>query len=310
MSIPFSDAYVELLKLSDNKRSKVCIVLSTHMTRVRSLVDFLEKDSPDKTIRFSLSEIAKLLSPAGKYTTITYYKRAKAILEGKKPDYIIIEDLRDIPHSFDCFDKLFELIAEVGEKTPVILISESATQLSTCFEDATLLDVAGLNEYSLKIKASPLDTVQLYDANRVDAIASGIFHVNHEFYEKFLMKKREGDAQFEQGNLNKANQAYLEALSFHNFYGKADTPINNFLTLVIYLRFLGCEYFGPEENRNKNLRKKFMSKIDAQLEKLTDSVFEAFHSDMLYEYKTNYEYFCKGIEDRTSYLLLLKEYIF
>lgn len=311
MYVSFRHAYETITKLRNKDGSKVGILFSSHFERVKQLVDFFEEHSGYSTYRLSLSEMARMVSPDG--VNMPFGVKNKIlhhINKRQKTEYLIIEDKADLPKSFLLLDELCNTIREIGEKIPVIVVSENAGEFSLIYgTDVTMIDVPALNARSLKIKASFLGTEELYLRNQCEAIRSGVFWANDDFYMNLLKNKIDGDSLFTRGKYEKAFEKYNAAISFHSKYDEAECPMNDFIGLALYMRCVACFVYGKwsEKSDALELMKESMQDI---LRKLKRSSMLDLHGKMLKEYDLTFLGIRDGWLERINFLLFINEYIF
>lgn len=311
MYVSFRHAYETIIKLKNKDGSKVGILFSSHFERVKQLVKFFEKHSGYSTYRLSLSEMAKMMSPDG--VNLPFGAKAKIVRhinKRQKTEYLIIEDKGDLPKSFLLLDELCNIIREIGEKIPVVVVSENAGEFSLVYGyDVSMIDIPSLNARSLKIKVSSLGTEELYFRNQNHAITSKVYLSNEEFFKNLLRNKIEGDSLFAEEKYEKAFEKYNAAISFHSKYDEAECPINDFVGFSLYLRCVACFLYGKWNERSDalELMKESMQDI---LKKLKRSSMLDLHGQMLKEYDLTFLGLRDGWLERINFLLFINEYIF
>ena len=311
MNVSFRYAYETIIKLKNKDGSKVGILFSSHFERVKQLVDFFEAHSGCSTYRISLSEMAKMMSPDG--VNIPFGAKNKIlrhINKGQKTEYLIIEDKADLPQSFLLLDELCNIIREIGEKIPIIVVSENAGEFSLVYGyDVSMIDVPSLNGRTMKIKASSLKTEKLYLRNQCEAIRTGVFWANDDFYRGLLKNKIEGDVFFSKEKYEKAFEKYNAAISFHSRYDETECPINDFIGLALYMRCTACFVYGKWSERSDALEL-MKESIEDVLNQLKRSSMSDRHGKMLKEYELTFLGIRDGWLERINFLLFLQEYIF
>lgn len=279
------------------------------MKRMNQLVEFFVLHSNYSTKRISFSEIAKYLSLESK--TLKPDSLSNAVLYIKKynPEYIIIEDKGDFPKNRERIKLICEIIREIGKSIAIIIVTEHAGEFALLYGVAVFVDIPTLNERSLRIRASLLETEGLYLRNQIDAISTGVFCANKDFYTNYIENKFVGDNLFAQGNYNEAFEKYNLAILFHSKYDEHKCPINDLLGVVLYIRCVACFLYGKWVERTKAnyYIKKTIEKI---LNCLKNDGMNEKHGQMLKEY----DFIFLGLRDgwlkRSDYLLFLNEYIF
>jgi len=309
MKVSFRHAYESLIKLTNKETNKVCFLFSCHFARVKQLVDFFERHSNHSTKRVSLSELANMISPDGVNIPFGAKEKVLCFVNQQKPEYIILEDNGDLPQSFLLLDDLCNIIREIGEKVAVVVVSENAGKISLVYGEAERVDVPGLNERSLKIRPSSLQTEELYLRNQCDAIRSGFFWANNDIYEGLIKNKMTGDLLFAKGKYKEAFKKYSSAISFHSKHDKEECLIHDFIGVSLYLRCVACFVYGKWTERS-DANKYMKESIDKILTRLKRSSMADLHRKMLSEYDLTF----KGLRDawlsEINFLLFLNEYIF
>ena len=311
MNVSFRYAYETIIKLKNKDGSKVGILFSSHFERVKQLVDFFEAHSGSSTYRISLSEMAKMMSPDG--VNIPFGAKNKIlqhINKGQKTEYLIIEDKADLPQSFLLLDDLCNIIREIGEKIPVIVVSEKAGEFSLVYGyDIAMIYVPSLNGRTMKIKASSLRTEELYLRNQCEAIRTGVFWANNDFFKNFIEKKMAGDLLFSQEKYQEAFRLYNDVISFHAKFDNNECLINDFLTMTIFVRCIACFLYGnwPERTDAAKYMKEGINDIMLKLKK---SEMGELHGKMLKDYDLTFLGVKDGWLEKSNYLLFLNEYIF
>lgn len=311
MNVSFMYAYESIIKLRNKEKNKVGILFSSHFERVKQLVDFFEMHSNYMTKRISLSELAKMISPDGVNMPFgAKDKILRVINRRQKTEYLIIEDKRDLPKSFLLINDLCNVIGEIGEKLPIIVASENPGEFSLVYgTEAEMIDVPSLNDRSLKIKPSSLGTEELYMRNQHQAIRSGIFWANNDFFKNFLEKKMAGDSLFSKGKYQEAFRLYNDVISFHAKFDNDECLINDFLTMTLFVRCIACFLFGnwPERTDATKYMKEDINDIMLKLKK---SEMGELHGEMLKDYDLTFLGVKDGWIEKNNYLLFLNEYIF
>lgn len=311
MYVSFRHAYETIIKLRNKDGSKVGILFSSHFERVKQLVEFFEERSDYSTYRLSLSEMARMVSPDGVNMPFgAKNKIFRHINKRQKTEYLIIEDKADMPKSFLLLDELCNIIREIGEKIPVIVVSENAGEFLLIYgTDVSMIDVPVLNARSLKIKASFLGTEELYLRNQCEAIRTGVFLANDDFYKNLLRNKIDGDFLFTKGKYDKAFEKYNAAISFHSKYDEAECPINDFIEISLYMRCIACFVYGKWTERSDALEL-MKKRTDEILTQLKRSSMSELHEKMLSEYDLTFPGLRDGWLSKINFLLFINEYIF
>lgn len=311
MYVSFRHAYETIIELKNKDGSKVGLLFSSHFERVKQLVEFFEKHSEHSTKRLTLSEMARMVAPDG--VNMPFGVKNKIlhhINKRQKTEYLIIEDKRDLPKSFLLLDELCNIIREIGEKIPVIVVSENAGEFSLIYgTDVVVIDVPSFNERSMKIRASSLGTEELYLRNQCEAIRTGVFWANNDFFKHLLKNKIDGDSLLAKGKYDKAFEKYNAAISFHSKYDEAECPINDFIGISLYMRCIACFVYGKWTERSDalELMKKRTEEILTQLKR---SSMSELHEKMLSEYDLTFLGLRDGWLSKINFLLFINEYIF
>lgn len=309
MKESFTQAYDSLIKLKSKERNKVCFIFSSHLNRVKQLVDYFEIHSNYSVKRFSLSEIAMIILSDEKTLKADAKENAASFLKKSKPEYIILEDKEEFPKNLFLLEDLCEVIREVGKIVAVIIVSEHPGKLLYLCGDAIMVCVPGLNEYSLKIKPSSLQTEKLYLQNQCEAVRSGIFLANDDFYINFIENKMSGDLLFAQDKYREALEKYYNAISFHIKFDRYVCQIYDFLRMTLFVRCIACFLYSkwPEQTNTIQYMKESVCNIMTKLKK---SELEEFHGEMLKSYDLTFWGIKEGRLKKNDYLLFLNEYIF
>ncbi len=309
MKVSFTHAYESVLNLENCEAGKVGFLFSSHFERVERFVEFFVLHSAKTTKRIKLSLLAKMLAPDG--VNVPYKAKNKILdyMEMEKAEFIILEDTDNLAKNFLLVDELCDVIREFGKENPIVVVSEHAAELSIVYGLAKMIDIPGLNERTLKIKPSRLGTEELYLRNQCEAIKTGIFWANMDFFINYIENKNEGDKLFEVGNYQDAFSKYNDAISFHSKYDESDCLMNDFLGLVLYVRCIACFLYGqwPERTCANTLMKETTDKL---IKKLRKSNMSEYHGKMLKDYDLTISGLIDGWLEKTNYLLFLKEYIF
>lgn len=309
MKVSFRYAYESLLKLKKKDDNKVAILFSVNINRVRQLVEFFVAHSNFAISKISFSELAQQISHDGKTLERDAKRRAIRYMKKHNPEYIILEDKGVFPKEFSFLDEFFEIVREVGKKIPVIVVTELPGEFSLLYGTAEMIDIPGLNEHSLRIRASTLGTEELYLRNECEALSSGVFWANKDFYDNYIEKKRIGDELFIQGNYQEAFESYNEAIAFHSKFDDDECVIDNFLGVVLYIRCIACFLYGkwPERTKANSYMKECVNDI---MHKLKRSLVFEKHAQMLKEYDLTFLGVRDGWLERSNFVLFLQEYIF
>lgn len=166
-----------------------------------------------------------------------------------------------------------------------------------------------MNEGSLKIRASTLGTEELYFRNRCEALSTGVFWANKDFYSNYIENKKTGDEFFAQGNYREAFEKYNEAISFHSQYDDYECPMNDYLGIALYIRCIACFLYGKWPERT-NANSYMKEAVDEIMSRLKRSKMSEKHGQMLKEYDLTFVGIRNGWLERINYLLFLQEYIF
>lgn len=309
MKISFTHAYYSLIKLKNKDSNKVCFLTSTHLNRIKQLVDFFEWHSNCSVKRFSLAKLASIISPDGKTMKSDVKTSVAHYLRKSRPEYIVLEDYGDLPKNFTLMDELCDMIRRVGEKTAVIVVTEYAAEFSILYGEAVMVNVIGLNENSLKIRTSKLQTEELYLHNRCEAVSSGVFWANKDFYDSFLANKILGDRLFAQEDYKGAFEKYNNAISFHAKFDNDECLINDFLSMTLFVRCIACFLYGKWPEKNDAI--KYMKEgVNSIMLKLKKSEMCELHGKMLKDYDLIFLGVKDGWLEKNNYLLFLNEYIF
>lgn len=309
MKVSFRYAYESLLKLKKKESNKVAILFSVNINRVKQLVDFFVSHSNFAISRISFSEVAKQISQDGETLEKDAKRKAIRYMKSNNPEYIILEDRGDLPKEFSFLDDFFEIVREVGKKIPIIVVAEHSGEFSLLYGVAELIDVPGLNEHSLRIRASSLGTEELYLRNQCEALSSGVFWANKDFYTNYIENKKNGDEFFIQGNYHEAFKSYNEAISFHSKYDDDECPMNDFLSMTLFVRCIACFLYGRWTERTNGIR--YMKEcVNDIMHKLKRCIVFEEHSQMLKDYDLTFLGVRDGWLERSNFLLFLHEYIF
>lgn len=270
------------------------------------MVDFFATHSNFSVKRFGLLEIANLILSDDK--TIKEEGKASAIryLKKKSPEYVFFEDDGELSANPVLINELCDVIRRIGDKTAVIIASEYAANLSLFYGEAVMVDIIGLNEKSLKICASGLRTEEIYQRNCYEAIKSGVVWANQDFYDNYITNKIIGDGLFCHGDYQGALEKYNDAISFHSSYGKDRCSINDFLSIVLYVRCIACFLYGKWPGKTDYLK----ANIEQSITGLRQSELGRHHGKMLKEYYLTFLGLKDGWLEKKNFLLFLNEYAF
>lgn len=309
MKVSFRYAYESLQKLKKKDNGKVAILFSVNINRVKQLVDFFVTHSNFAISRLSFAEVARQISQDGKKLEKDAKRKTIRYMRDHNPEYIILEDKGDLPKDFSFLDEFFEVVREVGKMTAVIVVTEHSGEFSLLYGVADLIDIPGLNEGSLKIRASTLGTEELYLRNQCEALSTGVFWSNKDFYSNYIENKKNGDEFFVQGNYQEAFEKYNAAISFHSQYDDYECPMNDYLGIALYIRCIACFLYGkwPERTKANSYMKEAVDEIITRLKR---SKMSEKHAQMLKEYDLTFVGIRDGWLERINYLLFLHEYIF
>lgn len=306
----FTESYVELMNLKNKEGAKLCVVITSYMNRALTLVRYFETYSFCKVSKHTLAQTAQALAPRGDHVSSTGYLRGRNVLRDKDTEYIIIEDTEPMPQGFDCYPELFAFMEDLSKETPIIFISKDSAEYAKNFNSPVLLQVAGCNERSLKIKGAQETTEDIYRRNCQRAVRSGIFYINDDFFDKFIQIRMEADALLEKGDHKEAMRLYYKVQAFHNSYAITDCPMNDFLSLTIYMRLLACNHFESKKARTSDFGNMLHTRVEELLGKLSTTPFVTFHATIYQDYAQLYKRFYNNSITRIQYFLFLNEYAF
>lgn len=311
MSKTFTETYVDLIKLKENKGSKTCILLAPNTERALELTYFFAKHREETVEHFRLSTLGAVLSQDMKTTSPLTIKTTKNCLLVSNPDYIVVYDDRILPEGYEPFSTLLDIFLDVGKTTPVIIVSDVGMEISMYSDKFVVLDLLGKNETNLKIKASQEETYELYNINNYKALKTGVFYTNEDFFDNYMMKKIRGDQLFEDKKYTEAMSLYFDAYFYHkkNSYVCRDEPINQFLIIVLFTRILACIDFENSEH-SKPLREKITRQGNSLLQSLMLSPYPKEHKQMFEAYDALFFKIEKNISDHVLCSLILHDFVF
>lgn len=308
MKNSFKCAYEAVCELKDDLEKNVGILFSSHFGRIKQLTDFFEKHSGYSVKKLDLSEFEEAVSEESDVTASDIKEKIFDLAEDK-PEYLIIEDSKGVSINFVVLEDICDIIDEIAETIPVVIASPHGSDVSVVYGyGTTLIDIPSPNERSLKIKPSSLETERLYLRNQTQAIHTGVFLANNDFFNNFIKNKMDGDSLLASGKYDKAFEKYSEAISFHCKYDNTECSVNDFLSLTMYIRCVACFVYGKWSERNDTFEL-MKERAVSVLSDLKVSSMAFVHKNMICEYGTVFDGLQKGRLTETNFLLFLNEYV-
>lgn len=310
MKQSFTEAYNTIINLKRRNDRNACFLFASQFNRVQKLVDFLENHSNRSLDYVSLSDLAILIARSRSMTSANRANdEVSRFLAKKKSEYIVFIDGDQFPKSNFIIKEVCEVLHSLSKRAIVLICSQYAAEISIVYGDAIILEIMCQNEHSLRIKSSGLLTEELYLRNQCEAITTGIFCANADFYNNLLVNKIHGDRLFENGEYFEAYKLYSAAISFHSDHDVKACPIHDFISTSLYIRCIACFFFGKLTERTGAIR--LMNRtIREIIDKLKESKMMQFHKQLLTYYEDIFSGMEAGILSRTNYLLFLNEYAF